>query len=256
VQRIERQPAFVLHERPYRETSVLLEVLTRDHGRVGLVARGVRAAKPRFPRGTLKPLQALELSWQGRGELGTLVAADPVGTPVPLAGEGAFCALYVNELLTRLLARNDPHPAAFARYSGVLFDLAGAADVAAQAWILRRFERDLLAELGYALRLAVDVDGEPLDPSASYSIDPELGPIAWARRRIPPAVGGAALIAMAGDAAPAPALLREVRDAMRGILRHHLGGRELAAWSLRMPRGPAKAPVASGDEDADSALSE
>jgi DNA repair protein RecO (recombination protein O) len=251
VQRIERQPAFVLHERPYRETSVLLEVLTRDHGRVGLVARGVRAAKPRFPRGTLKPLQALELSWQGRGELGTLFAADPVGTPVPLAGEGAFCALYVNELLARLLARNDPHPAAFARYSGVLFDLAGAADVAAQAWVLRRFERDLLAELGYGLALALDADGLPLDPAGRYSIDPEVGPVAWPRRPIAPAVSGMALLAMAADEAPAPTLLREIRDAMRGVLRHHLGGRELAAWSLRMPRGPVARVASPAEAGAD-----
>jgi DNA repair protein RecO (recombination protein O) len=234
VQRIERQPAYVLHERPYRETSVLLELLTRDHGRIGLVARGVRAAKPRFPRGTLKPLQALEVSWQGRGELGNLTGADPVGTPVPLVGDASFCALYLNELLTRMLARHDPHPGVFARYAGVLFELAGAAREA-HAWILRRFERDLLDEIGYGLALDAAADGHPLDPDARYSLDPERGAVAWAQRPVPPQIGGAALRALAAGSAPDAAALRELRVAMRALLRHHLGGRELTAWSLRLP---------------------
>jgi DNA repair protein RecO (recombination protein O) len=234
VQRIDRQPAYVLHERPYRETSVLLELLTRDHGRIGLVARGVRAAKPRFPRGTLKPLQALEVSWQGRGELGNLTGADPVGPPVPLVGEATFCALYLNELLTRLLARHDPHPGVFARYAGVLFELAGAAREA-QSWVLRRFERDLLDEIGYGLALDGTADGGPLDPAARYSIDPERGAVEWSRRPVPPAVGGAALLALGAGSTPDLAGLRELRHAMRALLRHHLGGRELTAWSLRLP---------------------
>lgn len=234
--RIERQPAYVLHERPYRETSLLLEVLTRDHGRVGLVARGVRSAKPRWSRGTIKPLQALELSWAGRGELGNLVGADPIGVPVPLAGDALLCALYVNELLSRLLARHDPHPAVFARYPSLLYELAGAGAASAQAWALRRFERDLLAELGYALPLEADEAGEVLEPQAQYSLDPERGALRWAGRGPAPAlVSGAALVALAGDAAPSPELLRELKRALRALLRHHLGGRELGAWSLRPP---------------------
>jgi DNA repair protein RecO (recombination protein O) len=241
VQRIERQPAYVLHERPYRETSVLLEALTRDHGRVGLVARGVRSAKPRFSRGTLKPLQALELAWMGRGELGNLASADPVGVPVPLVGDGLLCALYLNELLARLLARNDPHPEVFARYSAVLYELAAAADAAAQAWALRRFERDLLAELGYALPLEADEAGRVLEPGAQYALDPERGALRWSGRGPAPLlVSGASLQALAGDVAPPVELLREIKRALRAVLRHHLGGRDLAAWSLRPP---ASGPV-------------
>ncbi len=247
MQRIERQPAYVLHERAYRETSVLLELLTRDHGRIGLVARGVRSAKPRFSRGTLKALQALEISWQGRGELCNLTAVDPVGTPLPLAGEGAICALYVNELLTRLLARNDPHPGVFARYSGVLFELA-AADPVEHGWILRRFERDLLESLGYAIDLQRDIDGQPIEPAARYSLDPERGLSLWALRPLPPAVSGAGVLALAGDLRPPSEQLRELRHLMRALLRHHLGGRELAAWALRLPRAAASVepPVSDG----------
>jgi DNA repair protein RecO (recombination protein O) len=241
VQRIERQPAFVLHERAYRETSVLLEVLSRDHGRVGLVARGMRSAKPRWPRGTVKPLQALELSWQGRGELANLTGADAVGTPLPLVGEAALCALYLNELLTRILARGDPHPEVFARYSGVLFELA-AADAAHCGWILRRFERDLLEALGYALQLQVDADGMAIDAATQYSIDPERGPLRWQTRPLAPAIEGAALLALAGDERPDVAQLRSLRRMMRALLRHHLGGRELAAWSMRAPAAISARP--------------
>lgn len=237
MQRVDRQPAYILHERPFRETSMLLEVLTRDHGRVGLVARGVRSARPRFARGTLKPLQALELSWAGRGELGSVAGADPVGVPVPLVGEGLLCALYLNELLARVLARNDPQPEVFARYAGVLFELAGAADQAAQAWALRRFERDLLAALGYALPLDADEDGRVLEAAARYAIDPERGARRWMGSG-PPAsmlVSGAALRALADDRMPPVDALRELKRALRAALRHHLGGRELAAWSLQPP---------------------
>ena len=229
--RIEHQPAFILHERPYRETSVLIEALTRDHGRVGLVARGVRAAKPRIARGVLAPLVSLELDWQQRGELGTLVRAESSGPSFPLVGEALLCALYVNELLARLLQRQDPHPEIFERYEALLRELAAPAP--ALAWTLRRFERDVLALLGYALELAGEADtGVALDPAAEYSYDPERGPVRWSRRPLAPRVGGAALLALAGDAMPSEALAREQRRLMRSVILHHLGGRELNAWRL------------------------
>jgi DNA repair protein RecO (recombination protein O) len=244
MQRIEAQPAFILHERPYRETSVLLEVLTRDHGRVGLIAHGVRAAKPRFGRGLLRPLQALSLSWQARGELGTLTDADPVGTPIPLADEALLCALYVNELLTRLLSRHDAHVELISRYAQCLGELA-LADLAAQAWALRRFERDLLGILGYGLNLELDQSGATLDPRGAYRFDPELGaqPVGG---HAPYAISGAALIALGGDTPPPPAQAKELRRLMRAVLRHHLGGHDLAAWRLVLPSSggrPAASPV-------------
>ncbi|HEX5121787.1 MAG TPA: DNA repair protein RecO, partial [Rhodanobacteraceae bacterium] len=146
--RIEEQPAFILHTRPWRETSLLIEAFTREHGRVGLVARGVRGAKSRFARASLQPLQPLLLGWSARGELGTLTSAEQTGSPWHLSGDALFAGMYVNELVLRLSSRNDAHPLAFAAYTECLARLADADDI---AWTLRRFERDLLADLGYAL---------------------------------------------------------------------------------------------------------
>lgn len=232
--RVERQPAFVLHERPYRESSLLLEVLTRDLGRVGLVARGARSARPRFGRGILKPLVPLELSWSGRGELGTLIAADAIAAPFALPPEALLPALYLDELLIRLLPRQDALPELFTRYAQCLGELAaGDADI---GWVLRRFERDALAQMGYALLLDRDgITGRELEPDAHYAYDPERGPVPWAARPVPPSVRGHALLELERDACPDTAGLRDLRRLMRAVIRHHLGGRELNAWSFSSP---------------------
>lgn len=228
--RVEQQPGFVLHERPYRETSLLVEAFTRDHGRVGLVARGVRTQRPRIARASLAPLQPVVLSWNGRGELATLTAAEPVGMALRASGEGLLGALYVNELLVRLLPRGDAQPELFERYAACLADLAAGG---APAWALRRFERDALAELGYALELAHEADaGGAIDPAREYSYDPERGAVPWALRPLAPRVTGAVLIALAREAEPEATSLRAMRGLMRALLRHHLGGRELNAWRM------------------------
>jgi DNA repair protein RecO (recombination protein O) len=228
--RVERQPAFVLHERPYRETSLLLEAFTRDHGRVGLVARGARAARPRFGRGVLAPLVPLEIGWTGRGELPTLTAAEPVAAPFALAGDALLPALYLNELLTRLLARHDAHPELFARYTACLGELSAGGDL---GWILRCFERDALTLLGYGLELEHDgVAGAVLEPGATYGYDPERGAVPWEARPVAPSIRGASLLALARGTCPDAASLRELRRLMRAVLRHHLGGRDLHSWSM------------------------
>jgi DNA repair protein RecO (recombination protein O) len=107
--RISLQPAYILHSRPYRESSLLLEAMGREHGRIGLVARGARGARSRW-KNMLQPFRPLLLSWTQRGELGTLTGADQVASPPALAGESLFCGLYANELMIRFLQRSDPHP--------------------------------------------------------------------------------------------------------------------------------------------------
>ena len=227
--RIENQLAFVLHARAYRETSLLLECLTRDHGRVGLVARGVRRERTRIPRALLQPLIPVRLGWNGRGELATLTQVEAAASAFDLGGDALLCALYLNELVLRITPRQDPHPQMFADYAETLARLAHGE---AQAWTLRRFERDLLAHLGYALVLDVDGDdGAPLDPERDYSYRHEHGPVPWRDARDGVRLRGAALLALARDEMPAAEHLPALRRLMRSVIAAHIDG-ELRSWSM------------------------
>jgi DNA repair protein RecO (recombination protein O) len=230
--RVEQQPGFVLHARAWRETSMLLEAFTRDHGRVGLVARGVRSARSRFPRASLQPLQALLLGWSVRGELGTLTSAEQTGARWMLSGDALFAGMYVNELVLRLSSRNDAHPAAFAAYTQCLIRLAEEPDI---AWTLRRFERDLLADLGYALMLTHTAAGAPTDPAGSYAYVADSGPTAWRENSGFPHVSGAALLALDRDELPSAVELAELRRLMRAVIRDLVGG-GLNSWTLSSRR--------------------
>ncbi|MBN8726096.1 MAG: DNA repair protein RecO [Xanthomonadales bacterium] len=225
--RISQQPALILHSRPYRETSLLLEVFSREHGRIGLVARGIRRERSRMPRGLLQPLQPLLLDWVARGELGTLAGAEAASRPFALGGEGLLAAMYVNELVLRLTPRGDPAPSAFDAYATCLDRLAGE-DL---AWTLRRFERDFLAEIGYAMVLAHDSDGEAIEEGSDYAYDPDAGPRPWHAGSPFVRVAGAALLALQADVAPPAAGLNQLRRLARAVIRHLAGG-ELKAWAL------------------------
>ncbi|GAP64747.1 DNA replication and repair protein RecO [Mizugakiibacter sediminis] len=227
--RIDQQPAYVLHARPYRETSLLLECLTRDHGRVGLVARGVRGERARLARAELEPFLPLALSWRMRGELGTLAGAEAAGAPQRLAGDALLAGLYLNELVVRLVARQDSHPELFGAYALALGRLAAGESL---AWTLRRFERDLLDALGYGLLLDRQAEDEtPLQPQADYVYLPEQGPQPW-RGQPGPRVRGADLLALAADRMPDPEGLAALRRMMRAVIAAHLGGGELRAWRV------------------------
>lgn len=230
--RVAAQPAYILHARAWRETSLLLEAFTRDHGRVGLVARGVRSARSRLPRSALEPLQALQMDWSGRGELQTLTAAEPVRNPPVLRGDALMSAMYVNELMVRLTARDDPHPALFDRYAALLDELASTPSL---AWNLRRFERDLLAATGYALQLEAEAEsGAPIEATRMYDYVPELGPlIATGSTNVGVRVCGSALLALAADAMPRDAEdLAALRRLMRALIGAHVGERGLQSWRV------------------------
>lgn len=227
--RIDQQPAFVLHSRPYRETSLLLECLTREHGRLGVVARGVRRERSRMPRAQLEPFQSLALDLLMRGELATLLGAEPRGLPLRLAGNAGLAGLYLNELVVRLTGRQDPHPALFDAYARTLPRLA---DPDGMGWTLRRFERDLLEAIGYGLQLEHEAgSGEALAPDATYRYQVEEGPTACAADA-PRALHGRDLLALAGDRRPDAAGLAALRRMMREVIRFHLGGGELRAWRV------------------------
>ena len=153
--RIEFEPAYLLSSRPYRETSQLIELLSLNHGRIGLVARGARGPKAK-QRGLLSPFRPLLLSWIDGGDLGTMTGIEAAGPEITLAGERIFHGWYVNELLLKLLQRHDPHEAIHADYAQVLDRLTGSETEAEAA--LRIFEKRLLEQLGYGLPLEVDFD--------------------------------------------------------------------------------------------------
>lgn len=226
--RVSGQPAWVLHVRPWRETSVLVELFTPDHGRIGALSRSVRGPKRQWMRAVLQPFTPLRIDFQQRGELANLGAVEPTAAPLPLTGESVLAGFYVNELLLRLTPRDDPPRALFARYCTVLDALAGGGTV---AWTLRCFERDLLDQLGYALAFAHDADGATIDPDARYRIDPELGALlAMASDRS--AISGAQWLALAGDDEPDADTLRALRRVLRQQIERLLDGRPLRSWGL------------------------
>lgn len=232
--RAQQQSAYVLHASHYRETSLLLEVFTRQHGRLGLVAKGARRPKSTL-RGVLNPFQALLIGWTGRGELATLTAAETDGDSAALAGQALYCGFYLNELLVRLLHRHDPHEALFDRYRDGLRELAGAAVPEAA---LRVFEKHLLGEIGYGLVLDHDVGSRsPLEPEALYVYVPERGPLAATALGSEEGVRvhGASLQALDRERFPDARSLQETKTLMRSCLARHLGARPLHSRRLFQP---------------------
>ncbi|TAN05251.1 MAG: DNA repair protein RecO [Rhodanobacteraceae bacterium] len=230
--RVTAQPAYVLHTQAWRETSLLVEAFTRDFGRVGLVARGVRGARKRLSRSALEPLQALRLDWSGRGELQTLGAAEPDGLPCALRGDRLLSALYVNELMVRLTARNDANAWLFGRYAALLADLPV---VPAPGWRLRCFERDLMTALGYAMQLDTVADtGAPVAAAAWYDYVPEQGPVAAGAAAQGVRLRGSALLALAnaGDTPPGAEDLAALRRLMRMLIVNLAGRRGLESWRV------------------------
>jgi DNA repair protein RecO (recombination protein O) len=228
--RVLQEPGFILHTRSFRETSLLLEVLSRDHGRVGLVARGARAGKSRW-KNVLQPFRPLLVGWNQRGELGTLTGAEEVATLPPLAGEALICGLYANELLVRFLHRSDPHPEVFEHYQVLLSILSAGQQIQPG---LRVFERDLLQSVGLGLQLEHEHGGQTgISEKAWYEYHPESGPI---RRDADheanaPLISGNALIALrTGQIAGEQQ--RELKLLMRRLIRYHLGDKPLASHEM------------------------
>jgi DNA repair protein RecO (recombination protein O) len=211
---------------------LLLECLTAGHGRIGMIARGVRRERSRLPRGLLQPLQPLHLSWQGRGELMTMVAAEATAAPFPFKGERIYSAMYLNELVLRLCARGDPHSELFEHYLQCLQRLSSGDP---ESWTLRRFERDLMIDLGYGLVLDRDIDsGLPLSGDAEYTYVIDSGPRLARGETGAMCISGAALIALQRDEMPSREVCAELRKLLRVLLQHQLGGGNLNAWTMRV----------------------
>ncbi len=229
--RIDSQPAFVLHSYPYLETSLVVETYTRDHGRVAVVARGARRPKSAL-RGVLLAFQPLLISWTGKSDLHTLISAEWHGTYAPLRGESLMCGFYLNELVLRLLPRDDPHEGLYGAYRDALAALAAGAGRAA---VLRRFELSLLSELGYAVVLDRDADsGAPIAAEESYVYVIERGPVpaAAGAAGIGVELAGRTLLDMRCGNFASSETQQQSKALMRTLINHYLGSQVLHTRQL------------------------
>lgn len=242
--RYEQQSCWVLHRRPWRESSLIIEVFSHEHGRLGVVAKGARGGRSPW-RGLSEPFGPLLASWTRRGELGTLTGLESAGRRMTLIGRALWCGLYANELLLALIGRDEAVPEIFDAYGRLLGDLAGGLD---QAHALRRFELKLLEGLGVVPDLAQEaVTADPIVPEGLYHLLPETGLIATASpgREV---FSGRAALALLEDAAPPAEVAREARALMRLLLDFRLDGRKLKTRELfRQTRSQGSPPNNNGD---------
>ncbi len=229
--RINNESGFILHTYPFKETSVVAEVFTRGHGRVALIARGARRPASAL-RGLMQPFTPLLLSWFGKSELKTLHAAEWQGGLLAPQGRALMCGFYLNELLLRLMARGDAHELLYDRYVGTLDQLAGEACATDFERILRRFEKNLLSEIGYGATFDAEADsGAPIDPAARYVFQPERGALRAIGQPGCP-VSGQTLIDLATDHFERPVTLVEAKVLMRSLINHTLGAKPLYTRQL------------------------
>jgi DNA repair protein RecO (recombination protein O) len=220
--RIDDAPAYVLHVHPYRETSLIVEAFARAHGRIALIAKGARRPRSAL-RGVLLAFQPLAVGWSGRGEVRTLQRAEWAGGQPMLKGDALLCGFYVNELLMRLLPRDDAHEALYEDYATAVAKLARGEPTAP---ILRAFERRLLKELGYALSLEREgAEGPAIVPDALYRYELERGAVRIAAPSGTddgPAFTGRALLDIAQDDYRDPHTLALSKQLMRMLINHRL----------------------------------
>jgi len=222
--RIQQEPAWLLHYRPFRDSSQIIDVLSRDHGRLALVARGSRSARSKL-KGLLRPFLPLRMSWVIRSDMGTLTGAEMNGAPIALSGDALLSGYYLNELLINLLHRHDPQPEVFDAYSHAIRGLHTESGVAA---VLRRFEIDLLRLLGYALNLDHDTEtGELLLRESRYEYRVAHGPVRCAHDDGPMSFSGAELLAIARQEFDDPGTAKVAGRLLRHVIAWHLDGREL-----------------------------
>ena len=230
--RIEAQPCWILHRRPWRESSLLIELFSRDHGRLGIVARGARGQRSAW-RGLAEPFIPLIASWTRRGEMGTLTALETAGDRRRLAGRTLWCGLYANELLLKLLGRDDVGQA-------VLFDgygrlLAGLEEGQSAAVLLRRFEMELLRAQGVAPDLSIEAGtGVPVEADRLYHLRPETG-LTRAEAGMNNVFSGRAALVVTGQLEPDRESAREARNLTRLLIDHQLDGQALKTRELFRP---------------------
>lgn len=234
--RIQLQPAYVLHHRPYRDTSRILELFTRDHGRVCVFARGARggARKGTSLMSMLQPFNRLLVSWTAGAEAGTLSGAEFDGAYSALAPDRLVSGYYLNELLLNLFARHDGHADVFALYTHSIETLKSAPDPLP---VLRVFEKRLLESLGYGLALTHEAaSAVPIQPDRAYHYRIEQGAVMVqdAAPEGPLVFPGASLLALAKEELHDPASCHDARRLLRAALDRCLEGRELKSRQVML----------------------
>jgi DNA repair protein RecO (recombination protein O) len=225
--RADHEPGYVLHTYPYKETSLIVEAFTRRNGRIALLARGARRPRSAL-RGVLLAFHPLRFGWSGSAELATLMSAEWAGGLAPLAGRGLMCGFYLNELILRLLPREDPHEALFDAYGAALGRLSTGEAFPA---VLRSFEKRLLAELGYAPVFDRDaMTGAPVEASGSYVYEPDRGPIKSSHGDL--IISGRTLLDLAADDYSRSETRDEARYLMRALIGQRLHGQTLHTRSV------------------------
>jgi DNA repair protein RecO (recombination protein O) len=222
--RTELAPGYLLHHRPWRDTSRILEVLTREHGRLTLFARGVRGPQAKLAS-VLQPFQPLLFSFSGRGEAATLTGAERGGSYAPLPPAALLSGFYLNELLLKLTTRHDPQPELHDHYHATLNALRTGAPLAPA---LRLFEKQLLEVLGYGLDLTTEAHGDrAIEPQGYYEFRPDAGLVA-VPAGTEDALLGTSLAALAAGDLSAPRTLEDARRLLQAALSACLEGRKLA----------------------------
>ena len=229
--RQQEDEGYVLHTYPYRETSLVVELFTRVHGRVGVIAKGAKRPGSQL-RGVLLSFQPLSVAWAGKTELRTLARAEWQRVLPQLSGVGLLCGFYVSELVLKLTRRDDPHETLYDQYARAMEGLREA-QPAQFGPLLRRFELRLLRELGYAAAFDRDaLTGAPIVAEASYEYRVETGPVAVAPdpRRVQ--FSGRTVLDVASDNFGNPTTRQEARELMRLIINHYLDGEPLRTRQL------------------------
>ena len=225
--KVDGQPAYVLHTYPFRETSLIVEVFSRDFGRMALLARGARRPRSAI-RGLLMAFQPIEIGWAGKGDVLTLMKAEWQGGQPLLVGDALFCGYYLNELLMHLLPREDPHERLFARYAEMLARLAIDPSGRVSESDLRSFEKALLQELGYGLTLSHDCEGNAIVPTAYYAYRMEQGPFLIEHAEAATQIfSGKTLLDLEADNFSDSRSRLEAKQLMRTLIAYYLAGKEL-----------------------------
>ncbi|HEY8160265.1 MAG TPA: DNA repair protein RecO [Methylobacter sp.] len=218
------QPAFILQQRKYRESSLIIDVLTRDFGRISLLAKGVRKAKSKTA-GMLQPFIPLLISYVGKAELKTLTNVEIIQPFNEVKGLALYCGFYINELVVCFLHKYDPHPEVFSDYGECLFALSHSSNIEAA---LRLFELNLMEYAGYGLQLEHDDNQRPIEPLKTYDFNVGQGPV----EAVDGQFSGKTLQALSARELTDPQVLSEAKILMRIVIDAYLQGKELKSRAV------------------------